>query len=53
MRIIDALYESARRGEPIALRPFEGEPAPERRQAISQPPVREPDLVHVEKPHED
>ena len=53
VRIIDALYESARRAEPIALRPFEGEPAPRRNQAISQPPVREPDLVHADKPHED
>jgi glucose-fructose oxidoreductase len=53
VRIIDALYESARRAEPISLRPFEGEPAPERSQAISQAPVREPDLVHAEKPHED
>ena len=53
VRIIDALYESARRAEPISLRPFEGEPAPRRSQAISQPPVREPDLVHADKPHED
>jgi predicted dehydrogenase len=53
VRIVDALYESARRGEAIALRPFEGEPAPRRSQAISRPPVREPELVNVEKSHED
>jgi predicted dehydrogenase len=53
VRIVDALYESGRRGEPISLRPFEGEPAPRRSQAISRPPVREPQLVNVEKPHED
>jgi glucose-fructose oxidoreductase len=53
VRVVDALYESARRGEPISLRPFEGEPAPRRSQAISRPPVREPALVNVDKPHED
>lgn len=52
VRIVDALYESARRGEPIALRPFEGEPRPERRQAIDRPPMaRPPELVHADKPH--
>jgi predicted dehydrogenase len=53
VRIINALYESARRGEPISLRPFEGDRAPRRSQAISRPPVREPELVNVQKPHED
>ena len=53
VHIIDALYESARRGEPISLRPFEDERAPRRSQAISRPPVREPELVNVQKPHED
>jgi glucose-fructose oxidoreductase len=53
VRIVDALYESARRGEPISLRPFEGEPGLRKSQAISRPPVREPELVHADKPHED
>jgi glucose-fructose oxidoreductase len=52
VRIVDALYESARRGEPISLRPFEGEPGLRRTQAISRPPVREQELVHAEKPSE-
>jgi glucose-fructose oxidoreductase len=52
VRIIDAIYESARRREPIALRPFEGEPRPELDQAIDEPPSRQrPELVHAEKPH--
>jgi glucose-fructose oxidoreductase len=52
VRIVDALYESARRGEMIALRPFGPEPGPDPRQAIDRPPVRKPDLVKVEAAHE-
>jgi predicted dehydrogenase len=51
VRIIDALYESARRGTPIALRPFRGEPRPSSSQRYSQPPTAEPSLVHATSPH--
>jgi predicted dehydrogenase len=51
VRIIDALYESARRGTPIALRPFSGDPRPSSKQKYSQPPVSEPSLVHATPPH--
>jgi predicted dehydrogenase len=52
LRIIDALYESARTGEPISLRPFGPEPSPDPRQAIARPPVHRPKRVKVESPHE-
>jgi predicted dehydrogenase len=52
VRIIDALYESARRGEPIALREFEGDPAPTKKQMYAQPPVKKPELVHAKAPHD-
>jgi predicted dehydrogenase len=52
LRIIDALYESSRTGEPISLRPFDGEPGPSPDQAMRQPPVRKPETVNVETPHE-
>jgi len=52
LRIIDALYESSRTGEPISLRPFEGDPGPSRDQAMHQPPVRKPETVNVDTPHE-
>jgi glucose-fructose oxidoreductase len=52
LRIIDALYESARTGEPIALRPFGPEPGPSANQAISRPPVNKPRTVNVETPHD-
>jgi predicted dehydrogenase len=52
VRIVDAIYESARRGQPIALRRFGPEPGPTKSQAIDQPPVtRPPELVNAEKPH--
>jgi glucose-fructose oxidoreductase len=50
VRIIDALYESARRGAPISLRDFH-EPRPTMRQRFAQPPVSRPELVHVQEPH--
>ncbi len=52
VRIVDALYESARRGESIALRRVEGaDPGPTSRQAIDKPAVRKPEMVKVESPH--
>ena len=52
LRIIDAIYESARRGEAISLRPFGREPGPTREQVKRQPPVREPETINVQEPHE-
>ena len=53
VRVVDALYESARRGTPVSLPHFEAERLPVRSQAQDLPPVaREPELVAVEKPHD-
>lgn len=51
VRIIDALYESARRGEPISLREFKDEARPSLKQKYAQPPVSKPTLVHAKSPH--
>ena len=51
VRIIEALYDSARRGERVALPPFE-EPGPVASQRFALPPVAPPPLVKVEPPHE-
>ncbi|HVT46450.1 MAG TPA: Gfo/Idh/MocA family oxidoreductase [Vicinamibacterales bacterium] len=52
VRIVEALYESAQRGEPIAL-PSDGhEPGPDEGQARDEPPVAKPPLVNVEPPHD-
>ena len=52
LRIIDALYESNRKGEPISLRPFGPEPGPEPGQAIRRPPVHRAKTIHVQRPHD-
>jgi len=52
VRVVDALYESARLGAPVSLPHFGPERLPLRNQAQDLPPVRqEPELVSVEKPH--
>jgi len=48
VRIIEALYESAREGRPVTLPPFEKRVRPGMRQEIRRPPVRKPQLVKVE-----
>lgn len=49
VRVIDAIYESARRGEPISLREFQ-EPGPSPRQRSSPPPVKKPRLIKAAPP---
>ncbi|HUR20412.1 MAG TPA: Gfo/Idh/MocA family oxidoreductase [Vicinamibacterales bacterium] len=51
VRIIDALYESARTGESIALRPVAPERRPTAAQAKAFPPAKPGALVHAESPH--
>lgn len=52
LRVVRALYESARMGRPVRLDPFEkrARPVPEQRRDV--PPVEEPDLVHAQAPGE-
>jgi len=50
VRIIEALYESARSGQPIELEPFQRRQRPTRDQEIKRRPVRKPELVHAERP---
>ncbi len=52
VRIVEALYESARQGRAIALAPFTPDRAPRRAQAMDLPPVRKPPLVNTEAPHD-
>jgi predicted dehydrogenase len=53
VRVVSALYESALRGEPVELQNFGPETPPLRTQGKDYPPVREPQLVATEKPHQD
>lgn len=52
VRIVEALYTSARKGSPVRLEVFEGEPRPSAEQAMFRPPVRKPQTVHSEPPHD-
>jgi predicted dehydrogenase len=51
VRIVEALYESARLGRAVNLGSFTGDPAPTRAQAMFRPPVRKPEPVNSEPPH--
>jgi glucose-fructose oxidoreductase len=52
VRVVSALYESAQQQRPVALQNFGPEEPPTRRQAQDLPPVEEPELVAIEKPHD-
>jgi glucose-fructose oxidoreductase len=53
VRIVEALYESARRRRPVGLRPFAESIRPTGRQRISRPGVRKPHLVKVQSASRD
>jgi glucose-fructose oxidoreductase len=50
VRIISALYESARTGQPVKLEPFERPQRPTKEQEVHRPPVETPEYVNVESP---
>lgn len=50
VRIIEALYESARRGAPVRLRNPAKKKRPALRQEIKRPPVKKPDQIRTQKP---
>jgi glucose-fructose oxidoreductase len=52
VRIIEALYESARTGRSIKLPRFKDRKQPSPKQRITRPGVRKPKLVHVESASE-
>ena len=52
VRVVNALYQSTQTGKPVELNTFGPEEPPSRRQAQNLPPVREPELVGVDKPHD-
>ena len=53
VRIVEALYESARRGRPIQLRPFRKTQRPTGRQRISRPGIAKPRLIKVQSASRD
>jgi glucose-fructose oxidoreductase len=53
VRIVQALYESARTGRPVAIRPFRKTVRPSGRQRVTRPSVRKPHLIKVQSASED
>jgi glucose-fructose oxidoreductase len=53
VRIVQALYKSARTGKAVRLPPFERSKRPSGRQRITRPGVRKPALVKVQSASED
>jgi glucose-fructose oxidoreductase len=47
LRIIEALYQSAKSGKPIKLSPISKRTRPSKAQEIHRPPVKEPKLIRV------
>jgi len=50
VRIVQALYQSAEIGRPVALGPYAPGRRPELKQEIHRPPVKKPELVHAQSP---
>ena len=50
VRVIEALYESARTRRPVRLDPYEKRRRPTLEQEVRKPPVEEPELVNVDAP---
>jgi predicted dehydrogenase len=53
VRIVQALYESARSGKPVAIRPFVKRKRPSTRQRITRPGVKKPHLIKVQSASRD
>jgi glucose-fructose oxidoreductase len=50
VRIIEALYRSARIGQPVELGPYEKRERPSLEQEIRRPPIEKPRTVHTQAP---
>jgi glucose-fructose oxidoreductase len=50
--VVSALYKSAESGGPVKMPHFGPEAEPVPTQGQNLPPVREPQLIAVEKPHD-
>jgi predicted dehydrogenase len=53
VRIVEALYASARSGRPVTIRPFKKTVRPTGRQRITRPGIKKPALIKVQSASED
>ena len=52
VRIVEAMFESSRRGKAVSIPPLEGERYPSKKQKIARPAVKKPKLVKVQSASE-
>src|SRR3981081_177405 len=53
IRIVEALYKSARSGTPVSIRPFTKTMRPTGRLRITRPGIKKPTLIKVQSASED
>jgi predicted dehydrogenase len=53
VRIVEALYQSAKSGRPVAIRPFTKTVRPSGRQRITRPGIKKPTLIKVQSASQD
>lgn len=52
VQIVEALYKSAQSGRPVKLPKFPKKPRPTMKQQIKLPPVKKPDVIQADSPHD-
>ena len=52
VQIVEAMYKSAKSGRPVKLPKFPRKPRPTLRQQIKLPPVKKPEVIKAESPHD-
>jgi predicted dehydrogenase len=52
VQIVEAMYKSAKSGRPVKLPKFPKKPRPTLAQQIKLPPVKKPDVVKADSPHD-
>lgn len=52
VQIVEAMYKSAKTGRPVKLPKFPRKPRPTLRQQIKLPPVKKPEVIKADSPHD-
>jgi predicted dehydrogenase len=52
VQIVEAMYQSAKSGRPVKLPKFPKKPRPTLRQQIKLPPVKKPEVIKADSPHD-
>jgi glucose-fructose oxidoreductase len=52
VQIVEAIYRSAKSGRPVKLPKFPKKPRPNMKQQIKLPPVKKPEVIEADSPHD-